>query len=125
MRRKQNNQGFSLLEVVLSMAILAIISIPLLSYFTQSVKYNAKMADKQHATNLGQYVEDTLSQNDLSKQVLEEVFLICRPGGDVRTILQFLNQFLLVAREFFGDIHAHVYQQITRAILPSVLVYRR
>ena len=60
MRRKQNNQGFSLLEVVLSMAILAIISIPLLSYFTQSVKYNAKMADKQHATNLGQEIMESL-----------------------------------------------------------------
>ena len=31
MRRKQNNAGFSLIEVILSMAILAIISIPLLS----------------------------------------------------------------------------------------------
>ena len=40
MKRKQNNAGFSLIEVVLSMAILAIISIPLLGYFTESMKYN-------------------------------------------------------------------------------------
>ena len=41
MGKKQNNDGFSLLEVVLSMAILALLSIPLMSYFTQSMKYNA------------------------------------------------------------------------------------
>lgn len=45
-RQPNNNGGFSLLEVILAMAILAIISIPLLSYFTQSMKYNAMMADK-------------------------------------------------------------------------------
>jgi len=43
-RQPNNNGGFSLLEVILAMAILAIISIPLLSYFTQSMKYNAMMA---------------------------------------------------------------------------------
>ena len=41
MKKQQNNGGFSLLEVILAMAILAILSIPLLSYFTQSMKYNA------------------------------------------------------------------------------------
>ena len=45
-RQPNNNGGFSLLEVILAMAILAIISIPLLSYFMQSMKYNAMMADK-------------------------------------------------------------------------------
>ena len=45
-RQPNNNGGFSLLVVILAMAILAIISIPLLSYFTQSMKYNAMMADK-------------------------------------------------------------------------------
>ena len=65
MKKQQNqralsNAGFSLLEVILSMAILAILSIPLLSYFTQSMKYNAKMADKQHASNLAQEVMENL-----------------------------------------------------------------
>ena len=65
MRRKQNNAGFSLIEVILSMAILAIISIPLLSYFTESMKYNAKMADKQHATTLAQEVLEDLKNQDV------------------------------------------------------------
>lgn len=59
-QRALSNAGFSLLEVILSMAILAILSIPLLSYFTQSMKYNAKMADKQHASNLAQEVMENL-----------------------------------------------------------------
>ena len=59
-QRALSNAGFSLLEVILSMAILAILSVPLLSYFTQSMKYNAKMADKQHASNLAQEVMENL-----------------------------------------------------------------
>ncbi len=69
MKRQPNNNGgfFSLLEVILAMAILAIISIPLLSYFTQSMKYNAMMADKQHATNLAQEVlEDLKTKKELA-----------------------------------------------------------
>lgn len=72
MKSKQNNAGFSLVEVILSMAILAIISIPILKYFTDSTKYNAMMADKQHATVLAQEVleelknETTLVQLDTS-----------------------------------------------------------
>ena len=67
-RQPNNNGGFSLLEVILAMAILAIISIPLLSYFTQSMKYNAMMADKQHATNLAQEVlEDLKNQKELAQ----------------------------------------------------------
>ena len=70
MKKQQNNGGFSLLEVILAMAILAILSIPLLSYFTQSMKYNAMMADKQHATNLAQEVmEDLKKQPQLVESV--------------------------------------------------------
>lgn len=47
---QNNNKGFSLLEVILSMAILAMITIPLLHYFSSSMKYNAMMERKQQAT---------------------------------------------------------------------------
>ena len=75
MKKQQNqralsNAGFSLLEVILSMAILAILSIPLMSYFTQSMKYNAKMADKQHASHLAQEVMENLkNQPNLAQNV--------------------------------------------------------
>ena len=69
MMKKQKNAGFSLVEVVLSMAILAIISIPLLAYFMDSMKYNTMMADKQHATTLAQEVAENLkAQNKLVKK---------------------------------------------------------
>ena len=65
MMKKQKNAGFSLVEVVLSMAILAIISIPLLAYFMDSMKYNTMMADKQHATTLAQEVLEDLKNQDV------------------------------------------------------------
>ena len=72
MKKQRNNGGFSLLEVILAMAILAILSIPLLSYFTQSMRYNAKMADKQHATNLAQEVIENLkNQSNLVQNVTD------------------------------------------------------
>lgn len=58
--RKQNNAGFSLLEVVLAMAILAIISLPLLQYFSSSAKYNAMMKNKQKATIMAQELTENL-----------------------------------------------------------------
>lgn len=64
MKLKQDQAGFSLLEVILSVAILAIISIPLLSYFSESMKYNSKMAQKQHATTLAQEVLESLKNED-------------------------------------------------------------
>lgn len=82
MKRKQNNAGFSLIEVVLSMAILAIISIPLLGYFTESMKYNTKMADKQHATTLAQEVLEDLKNQDV----------LVKDSGTGETIQYLLNQ---------------------------------
>ena len=66
MKKKVNNAGFSLVEVILAMAILAILAIPLLNYFVESMKYNARMSQEQHATLLAQEtVEDLKSQDQL------------------------------------------------------------
>lgn len=62
--RSSRNKGFSLIEVIVSMAILAIISIPLLNYFTESMKYNGMMADKQKATLLSQEILEQLGAED-------------------------------------------------------------
>lgn len=86
MKKQQNNGGFSLLEVILAMAILAILSIPLLSYFTQSMKYNAMTADKQHATNLAQEVmEDLKKQPQLVEPVSAGGFTVPYLTGYVQT----------------------------------------
>lgn len=59
-KKKVNNAGFSLLEVILAMAILALISIPLLTYFTESLRYSSLMAAEQQATVLAQAVTEDL-----------------------------------------------------------------
>jgi prepilin-type N-terminal cleavage/methylation domain-containing protein len=65
-REEQNkNAGFSLIEVVLSMVILAIISIPLLNYFGESMRYNTLTASKQKATLLAQEVMEELKEQKM------------------------------------------------------------
>lgn len=64
MKKEQNNAGFSLVEVILAMAILAILAIPLLNYFVESMKYNVKMAEQQHATILAQRTLEDLKNQD-------------------------------------------------------------
>lgn len=67
------NAGFSLVEVIIAMAILAVISLPLMKYFTDSMKYSARMERQQRATILAQEVtEDLKGEDDL---------LIRIPGG--------------------------------------------
>ena len=63
-KRKMNNKGFSLVEVIISMAILAIISIPLLNYFTDSMKYNAIAKTRQQATIEAQNIMEQLKAED-------------------------------------------------------------
>lgn len=80
MRIHQNkNAGFSLLEVILSMAILAIISIPLLKYFSDSAKYNARMETKQKATMLAQDITENLKSE-------EKPLIRIKDGGTVYTV---------------------------------------
>ncbi len=63
-KKKCDNAGFSLLEVILSMAILTLISIPLLSYFSESLRYSALMEEEQKATILAQEITEDLKVQD-------------------------------------------------------------
>lgn len=49
-------RGFTLVELILTIAILAIVTIPILSYFTDAAKHNARSRQKQNATVLAQEV---------------------------------------------------------------------
>lgn len=53
-RSQKRNAGFTLVEVMLSIAILALISVPLMKYFTDSLRFSAQSAEKQGATLLAQ-----------------------------------------------------------------------
>lgn len=69
-RRKKNNDGMSLIEVIVSMLILAIIAVPLLSSFTLSSNINNKTRLRQYATVLGQNIMEGVKNTDLGDVAL-------------------------------------------------------
>lgn len=64
-RRKQNNQGFSLVEVLVALAILMIIAVPLLNGFVMSARVNAKSKNLLRATTAGGNVMERIKSTDL------------------------------------------------------------
>lgn len=56
--------GFSLLEVIISMAILALVTIPLLKYFTDSLQHSARMAQQQRGTLAAQELTEGIKSVD-------------------------------------------------------------
>lgn len=84
------NAGFTLVEVMLAMAILAILTISLLNYFGTSLAYNTKMAASQKATLLAQEIAEELKGQDTLIQAKTQI----QPDGtskDVYTIPYLLD----------------------------------
>lgn len=71
-KNKRENGGFTLIEVILSMAILAIISLPLLKYFTDSIRYSHLTEQKQMATILAQETAEKLKAEKVLIAPLED-----------------------------------------------------
>ncbi len=66
----RENAGLTLVEVIVSITILACISVPLMAYFSQSLQYSVITAKQQKATTLAQNLTEGLkSQQTLLKQV--------------------------------------------------------
>lgn len=61
---KLNNQGFTLVEVVLAMAILGLVFVPLMQYFSESLKHSALAARRQQATMMAQQITEQLKAGD-------------------------------------------------------------
>lgn len=61
MKRKTNNRGFTLVELIIAVAILAIVILPLISNFIQSSKMNLKGRKSLNAMNLAQDVMEGMS----------------------------------------------------------------
>lgn len=59
-----SDKGFSLVEVVVSMAILAILTLMLLNYFGSSVSHNVQMSKNQKATLFAQKTMEELKAQD-------------------------------------------------------------
>lgn len=74
MKKESNreNAGFTLIEVILSMAILALISLPLLGYFTDSIRYSRLMEQKQSATALAQQTMESLKAEEVLITTVEQ-----------------------------------------------------
>lgn len=62
---KKNNKGFSLIEILVSMAILAVVIGPLLNHFVVAAKANAKARAMQNQTVLAQNVVEDIKTKDI------------------------------------------------------------
>ena len=63
---QKNNQGFSLLELLISVTILAIIVIPMMHSFVTSARTNAKAKKVMEATSAGQNVIEAVKADSLT-----------------------------------------------------------
>lgn len=64
---RKMNSGMSLIEVIVSMLVLAIIAVPLLNGFVLSSNINNKTRIRQYATALAQNVMEGIKANDISE----------------------------------------------------------
>ena len=64
-KKQLNNGGFSLLEVLVAMVILAIVSIPLLHSFVTTARTNAKAKVLMKATDVAENTVETFKNQDV------------------------------------------------------------
>lgn len=77
--------GFSLIEVIIAIVILALVTIPLLSYFTDSLQHSVRMARQQRATLAAQEVTESLKSVNR---------LIEKPDGETAYSVPYLQELL-------------------------------
>lgn len=63
-KRQLNNQGFTLIEVILSIVILSLVTIPLMKYFQDSLRYSKLTEERQRATLMAQQTVETMKSED-------------------------------------------------------------
>ena len=67
--RRIDKKGFTLIELIITVAVVAIISVPLLQYFSDSAKHNAKSKVQQNAIIAAQNALEELKaeKSDITK----------------------------------------------------------
>lgn len=75
----RDQRGFTLVELILTIAILAIVTIPILSYFTDAAKHNARSREKQNASVMAQ---DVLEEFKNTSYSLDDPNLVCSAQPD-------------------------------------------
>lgn len=76
--RKMNDKGFTLVEIMLSIAILALISVPLMKYFSDSLRYAVQTEEKQKATLIAQETMETIRAQ---QKIVQEVSAVSPSPG--------------------------------------------
>lgn len=71
-RNRKLNKGFSLLEVLVTLAIISVLSIPLIQSFLNSAKVNGKSKSMQNATDIAQNTSEYF--NAMSLDVLKSIY---------------------------------------------------
>ena len=71
-RRKQNNRGMSLVEVIIAIAILGVAIVPLLYMFVYTTQFNARARVRQRATTIAQTIMENYKA--YSKEDVDAMF---------------------------------------------------
>ena len=66
-KRQLNNEGFSLVELLIAIVILSIIVVPLLHSFVTSARTNAKSRTTMHATAIAEDVMEMFEAHSLEE----------------------------------------------------------
>ena len=85
-KRQLNNDGFSLIELLIAIVILSIIVVPLLHSFVTSARTNAKSRNTMHATAIAEDVMEQFEAHTLEE--MADIYTADHPTGFTNTVLQ-------------------------------------
>jgi len=74
-KRQLNNEGFSLVELLIAIVILSIIVVPLLHSFVTSARTNAKSRTTMHATAIAEDVMEMFEAHSLEE--MSDIYFTC------------------------------------------------
>lgn len=66
-KKQLNNGGFSLVEVLVTMLVITIVSVPIINSFVSSARINKKSRNLQNATDVAQNYAEIFGSEDLDK----------------------------------------------------------
>ena len=88
--KRIDKKGFTLIELIITVAVVAIISVPLLQYFSDSAKHNAKSKVQQNAIIAAQNALEELVRNKLNSiQRMEVTYGRISQSEILQTVLDF------------------------------------
>lgn len=78
LKSSKKNKGFSLVEVIVTMAVITIISIPIIRTFLVTANVNRNAKKLQNATDIAQNIEEYFTTRDLERIIAQ----YSEPGAD-------------------------------------------